>query len=959
VTYQESAAEVRETSGVTTRLVLGYVRTQGGDDAVQAVLDRAGVGHSLADLEDEANWVSYDARIRLFAAAQEVLGDPRTMYEVGGSVWEQQVSPSLILLLRALGSPAQVFRQLPRSVSKFSSTSTMRMLEVGRTNATIWYQLHDGFEHSRLDCAYAQGLFCQVPVIFGLPPAQVVHDECQSDGAPACVYHVTWSRRSRFLRRRIEDGATDELERTALRLQLEGLQSAASDLVSSDDLEQVLTRIIERASSAVVAQGYLLAVRSPSGGEPLVRARGVAPERLPGLVAALLDGADLGPSATIVDIASTRRAHGRLAALHSVGQQGMINESSLLQAYARHAAAALDMLIALEDSRRGEARAEALLGLAHRLAGNEDTQEVAQLVVAALPQILGCTAASVLLWDPVDGELRGTAAVGLEPEQRRLFLSSALRPADTPELAQMLQSHEPLVLDREAVGPVLRGLLTALGVEQSVAVPLLAGGELLGAVTASWGARRGPADLEVDLRLRLQGVGDQAATALQNAQLVGAIRYQAMHDALTGLPNRVLFADRLDQALRATGRSGAGAVGVLFCDLDRFKEVNDLLGHAAGDELLRQVAERLSTAVRDGDSVGRLSGDEFAALLPDIEDLDAATAVARRVTACFERPFRVEGRELRVTTSVGVGIHVGPDGRVDTLLRSVDAAMYQAKQRGRNQIALVDQLAPAPDTGLPSLEHELAAALEAGHLHLLFQPIVDVVLGRPVGAEALVRWEHPRLGTLSPASFLPLAEDSGLVVELDSWVVREACRALAAADAAGAQELRVAVNLSGRTLGDPAFVGRVREALQDSGLAADRLELEVVESRSLVDLPGINERLTALRRLGVRIALDDFGTGFSTLTWLHRLPADSIKVDRSFIDAVDTDPASFALVRGVLALAQEIGLEVVAEGVETEQQLRTLRAAGCRLVQGYLLGRPDRSITVAGEPVRDLSAAAL
>jgi diguanylate cyclase (GGDEF)-like protein len=424
---------------------------------------------------------------------------------------------------------------------------------------------------------------------------------------------------------------------------------------------------------------------------------------------------------------------------------------------------------------------------------------------------------------------------------------------------------------------------------------------------------------------------------------VSRVRHQALHDALTGLPNRVLFADRLEQAL-ASGDETA----VLFCDLDRFKQVNDQLGHAAGDELLRQVAHRLGQAVPPGAVLGRLSGDEFAVLL--VGDVDAEAA-ARTLVDRFEQPFRLEGRELRVTTSVGVARADRDDLRADALLRASDTAMYAAKQQGRNQISVAaHRRVDGPrTTATSSFEQELRAAIRSGDLHLLYQPVLALPGGQPgaaadrevVAVEALVRWDHPRLGPLGPGSFVPAAEDSGLVVELDLWVLAEATRALGAWDPrSGPPPQRVAVNLSGRSLVDPRLRGAVLESLAHSGLPPARLELEVVESRALLDLPGVVEQLSALRSLGVGIALDDFGTGFSTLTWLQELPADRVKLDRSFTTSLTASPKGPALVRGVLALAHELGLEVVGEGVETAAQLAALHDAGCRLFQGYLLGRP-------------------
>jgi diguanylate cyclase (GGDEF)-like protein len=929
----------RETSGITTRLLLVYVRDLAGDDAVDEVLLRAALPYSRAELENEFHWVGYDDKIQLFEAATAVLDDRGAMYEMGASALRHSVNHSLLLLLRALGSPRQVFRQIPRTSPKFSSAAVMDVLESGPTHAVVRYRLKPGYTPSRLDCAYTEGLLAVVPEIFGLPPAHLVHDECQTDGHDACLFHVTWSRWSRLpWRRRWLRGSADA-EITALRGQLQALQSAASDLADSYDLDAVLARIPERAASAVLAQGYLLAIDPPAGGPPLVHSAGLDPERARDLATALLTGGALGPEAVVVDVASSRRHHGRLAALYSPGHRGMADERALLAAYAGHAAAVLDLHMALGDSRMEASRAGALLALSHELAGADESGQVADLVAAALPGIVGCDKAAVLLWDPDHGVLRPVSIEGLTEDESAIFMAVTITPADTPELMDLLAKLEPLVLAYETVSPELRQLLGVLRIGGILVVPLLAGGSLLGVTVSAWGNDPVPYDRLQEALVRMRGLADQAATALQKARLVEAVRHQSLHDSLTSLPNRVLFADRLEQALRGSARTGGAAV--LFCDLDRFRQVNDVLGHAAGDELLRQVAARLRGALRPGDTVGRLSGDEFAVLLPGVTDEGAADEVARRVVGCFDEPFRIEGRQLRVTTSVGVAVHVGPDGRGDWLLRAADAAMYVAKRRGRNQIAYTDGGVGSSLTVGPSLEEELGEAVEGKQLRLVLQPVVDVAAERVVGAEALLRWEHPRLGLLAPGSFIPLAEENGLIVSLDMWALRAACREAArwpaAADGSGPH---VAVNLSGRTLGDPALVEAVRTALVDSGLPAERLQLEVVESRSLVDLPGVVERLAAIRHLGVRVALDDFGTGFSTLSWLQRLPVDRIKVDRSFTAVLPEDRASEALLRGVVALGGELGVEVVAEGVETVEQLATIRAAGCHLVQGYLLGRP-------------------
>jgi diguanylate cyclase (GGDEF)-like protein len=676
-----SPAEARETSGATTGGLLRYVRKHSGDEAVQRVLERAGVPYTAEELDDQSRWWSYDTRIRLFEAATEVLDDPQLMYKVGASALRSGLAHSLVIMLRAMGTPRQVYRQVPRVVGKFSTTSSMRMLEVGATSATIQYTLHEGFEPSRLNCSYAQGLLSTVPTIFGLAAARIVHDACQSDGHPACIYRLTWGRRRRLTaRRRDQRSAHPELR--ALRGQLRILQSAATDLVESDDVDTALHRIVARAAEAVLAPAYLLAVRSAGGGSPLIHSAGLPEDEVPAMAAALLAGGDLGPGSVVVDVASARRSHGRLAAIYPTSDGTMGNEAPMLAAYAGHAAAALDLLIALEGARLEAERAGALLDVARDLALAADAGAIARVVAEALPRVVGCMRASILLWDPSDGVLRSAALSGGTDEHRALLRSTPIRPEDVPELLGMLTDPAPLFLHDTTSSPALGALLQAVGTADAIAVPLLAGSTFMGVATAGWTTGKAPTSLGGDVLVRLRGLADQASTALQNARLLETVRHQATHDALTGLPNRVLFLDTLESALAEIGPGTH--VGLLFCDLDRFKEVNDTLGHAAGDELLRQVAARLRAAVRPGDTVGRLSGDEFAIILPGLAVQDDARRLADRVDECFAEPFRLEGCDIRVGTSVGVALHDDDShASAEQLLREADVAMYRDKQRGR------------------------------------------------------------------------------------------------------------------------------------------------------------------------------------------------------------------------------------------------------------------------------------
>ncbi|TFD88770.1 bifunctional diguanylate cyclase/phosphodiesterase [Cryobacterium lactosi] len=943
-------AEPRETASTTIGLLLHYVRERGGEGAVTEVLARAGVLQDAPTLKKTSTWLSYATRIRLFEAATAVLGDPNTMFAVGTGAVRGGTQPVLVQLLGVFASPGAVFRQMPSMVPKFTTTSTMDAVQVGKTSATVRYRLHDGYLPSRLDCQYAQGLLSSVPAIFGLALAHLSHPRCQSDGYPACEYLLTWSTRVRWwswrTRSRLADASLN-----VLRDKVREVQLAAADLVNSDDVDEVLDRIVDRAASAVLAPAYLLIVEPAGGGAPMVRQRGLSDERAADLVARMLRGELLGERAlVVVDIASNRKIHGHLAAVFAEGHNAMLGDRALLDAYAGHAAAALDLFTALEESRREGRRTAALLNLAQRLATSDSVEAIAEVVASAVPTIVGSDAASVLLWDPDLGELRPVAASGRRADYRELFLGTTFPVVQTPELLGVLTKQERVLITADGASPVLAEQLRSIGVHSVVVVPLLAGDVLMGVATASWTAPV-PAEVLAEAGALIDGVSHQGETAMQRAQLLETVRHQSQHDALTGLPNRALFTQLLDTELAQCQPDVYTAV--LFCDLDNFKRVNDRLGHRAGDELLRQVAARLRSEIRSNDTIGRLGGDEFAVLLTDLDGEEYAVELARRVVNCLNPPFHLAGQHVRISASVGVSSHRGPGGHGEHLLDAADAGMYDAKRTGRNQIAVARADLPgsasseteSPENSDTSLLVELARAVEANELRLHYQPVVDISRfgdETVVGAEALLRWKHPRLGVLAPGAFLPLAQERGLVIEMDLWVIATACHAVVEWPQQGGRALGIAVNLDAATLLDSRLVPTVRAALNRNALAPERLTLEVVESRSLFDLPGIVERLVELRRLGVRISLDDFGTGFSTLTWLNTLPVDQIKIDRSFIKNLP-DASSVSLVQGILALASQLDVEVIAEGVETTEQLDSLRSAGALLAQGYLLGRPSET----------------
>ena len=417
------------------------------------------------------------------------------------------------------------------------------------------------------------------------------------------------------------------------------------------------------------------------------------------------------------------------------------------------------------------------------------------------------------------------------------------------------------------------------------------------------------------------------------------IQHLASHDKLTGLPNRALLGDRVEQAI-LQARRAHGSLALLFIDLDQFKLVNDSFGHAAGDALLVEVAERLKQTVREGDTVARLGGDEFVILLTNLAHAEDSAVVARKIAQALERPIALDSGELGVTGSIGISLYPEDGDSLDALLQCADAAMYRAKDAGRNAFHYYSAEMGEQARARVETEAGLRRAVEREELRLHFQPQVNLASGAITGVEALLRWQHPQRGMVSPAAFVPVAEESGLIVPIGQWALVQACRQAAEWSAAGLGEVKVAVNLSARQFWRGSVTESVRAALGESGLPPSRLELEITESVVMRDLQQVMLSLEQLRRMGVRVAIDDFGVGYSSLAYLRTMPISKLKIDKSFIHSIPGDPEATALVLEIVRLAHALSLEVVAEGVETPEQARTLREAGCEAMQGYLFARP-------------------
>ncbi len=429
------------------------------------------------------------------------------------------------------------------------------------------------------------------------------------------------------------------------------------------------------------------------------------------------------------------------------------------------------------------------------------------------------------------------------------------------------------------------------------------------------------------------------------------IRHVAFHDALTGLPNRMLLADRLSLAIERAERTPEYKYSALFIDLDRFKIVNDSLGHDMGDKLLVDLAQRLASCVRPVDTVARLGGDEFAVLLSGISSPNDATDVAARIQASLMQPFDLDGQPFVTTASIGIAHSASIYERPEDILRDADTAMYRAKANGKARYEVFDMAMHTRAIEALKLENELRQAIEKGEIVPHYQPLIELATGRIVGFEALARWQHPVRGAMMPADFIPLAEETGLIAQLDVAVLRQACHQMGVWQSKFHHQpaLTLSVNLSSRQFRKINLLEEIQAIINESGIAPHSLRLEITESVTMDNAPQTSEILRQLKTLGLKLSIDDFGTGYSSLSYLHRFPFDLLKIDRSFINRMTTDSDSRAIVKTIITLALELGKEVVAEGVETEAHRHKLAELGCHYAQGYLFAKP-----LQAEAVEDL-----
>jgi diguanylate cyclase (GGDEF)-like protein len=460
------------------------------------------------------------------------------------------------------------------------------------------------------------------------------------------------------------------------------------------------------------------------------------------------------------------------------------------------------------------------------------------------------------------------------------------------------------------------------------------------------------------LMAMLQSIGSQLGQYLQRRQAEEALRFVATHDSLTGLPNRVMFGQRLDHAITQAKRH-ARRLAMLFIDLDRFKIINDTLGHEFGDTLLRDVAQRLTQSVRASDTLGRLGGDEFVVLLEEVSAPMFIASVAQKLIAALAQGFPLAGKEYHVSASIGISTYPDDGQSAQELLKNADIAMYRAKQQGGNTFQFYAAEQNIHTVERLTLESGLRRALERGQLVLHYQPLLDLASGRIVGVEALVRWQHPELGLLPPARFIEIAEETGLIVPIGQWVMHSACATQRAWREAGLPPLRMSVNLSPRQFLHARLIDDIAGVVRSNAADAAFLELEITEGMVMQDPERAVILLREIRNIGVRIAIDDFGTGHSSLAYLKRFPVDNLKIDRSFIADIPADRGDAAITQAIIGMAHSLELKVIAEGVETRSQYDFLLAQGCDEYQGYLFSRPVPEIQARALLQRPLESLAI
>jgi diguanylate cyclase (GGDEF)-like protein len=772
-----------------------------------------------------------------------------------------------------------------------------------------------------------------LPQLFGFSVAEILRESCQCDGAECCAALLRWGAVDA---EKVEEVRADMRVRV-LEARLDELQRTVAHLGSGDGLHSVLTRVMAGAMRAVQATSYILDIKASATSHHFIQTEGIGRTKGAQITADLRHGRGTeSPEYVLVsEIVSDRSHYGHLVAIRPQLCSFEPRERSVLDSYARLAASALDAEAAVVEARRQATTAQALLALSSSLADLSTSEEMASHLARTIPSVIDCDRAIVALADTGSESKWVYATYGFD-YHTATELSSIAPPTFAGQSDSGLYRHP-----KDAPAGGISAALVAAGSLAARSLGITSNGELFGWITIDVTAHPERLDDDIDIADRLRGLAGQASIAIHNAKLLEEIRYQALHDSLTGLPNRVLILDRVEQAM-ARARRDHVDVALLFVDLDGFKDVNDNLGHKVGDDLLCSVASRFAGTLRESDTVARLGGDEFVVLAEGISLAAGPELVAERLLKVLAEPFCLgegDGAPISVSVSASIGIAAGVRDSSEELFRDADVALYRAKEAGKNCYVVFEAEMYQAMHSRHELEMDLQAAVGTDQFFLHYQPIFNLSDMTVIGVEALLRWNHPSKGLLQPDQFIPALEASGLIIPVGRWVITEACRQAMLWRDKG-RDLKMSINASARQIDAHTLLEDVCTALQESGLPPEMLIVEITETCLMRDAKGALHQLNALKSLGVRIAIDDFGTGYSSLAYLQQFPVDSLKIDRSFISGMGKSPEGDTLIHTLVQLGKALNLETLAEGIEEDGQLAQLRGEQCDVGQGYLFARP-------------------
>lgn len=678
-----------------------YIRDVFGQAALARLLEGLPKTRSLSELEDDASWSTYSEIAALFEAAVEVTGDLRVGFNLGRQMVKELSGTETVALLRSLGSPSEIYRNIGVASGKFSTAAVMEPLEVADNYATVSSTTRGGFPRHPQLCEYTKGLLSMAPTLFSMAPATIDESECQAKGAKRCLYHLQWGDSTEAT---VDDAAqTSDAEQqlAGMTQRLEEIYTTASDLLEVEDIDSVLARVAWHAGRAVSAPKYLLVVKLDSYTEPKIQSHGLEADEALSIANEILNSDnpdDMDGSRLIVDVSSQYKWYGRLAAIHPQGLKFFPHDKHMLSIYANYAASALATITALDEVRRSDTITKTLLDFGSVVARSKTVYEVAVTLLQTVPIVVGCDYVSVLLWEEdhqLLKEVANSEAVAFKAEPvgentKEGENSIAGVNISGHHIDSILHTNIPLYLEQD---DFLRQRLGLERYHDVIATPLLYFEQFLGVILTCFGSASRAKDATVshkELFQQLSGLSDHAATAISNTKLLEKVSYMALHDSLTGLPNRMLFEDRANQELGRIHRTGESC-GLLFIDLDNFKEINDVLGHDCGDMVLMETSERLKSVVRTQDTISRLGGDEFVMLVAGIDTVEADQVLeklAGRVLTVLATPFDIKDNSVHISASIGITT-APKNGTIYTeLLKQADTAMYSSKRKGRNTFSV-------------------------------------------------------------------------------------------------------------------------------------------------------------------------------------------------------------------------------------------------------------------------------